>query len=102
MAREARMSSRTFQRRFAEATGTSPGDWLISERVDAAKQLVLENSSPMESIAAAVGFGSAHILRHHFRRKLGISPTDYRRFKLGHARSEPGEPRTLEHISSKA
>ena len=29
-------------------------------------------------IVAAVGFGSAHALRHHFRKKVGLTPTEYR------------------------
>lgn len=77
------MSTRTFQRRFIEATGQSPGDWLTQERVEASKGLLIEGSDDMETIAMLVGFGSAHALRHHFRKKLGIRPTDYRR-QFGH------------------
>lgn len=78
MAEACRMSARTFQRRFTEATGLAPGDWLVQERVEAAKSLLSQGEEDMESIAARVGFGSAHALRHHFRRKVGIRPTDYR------------------------
>jgi len=78
MAGVCRMSARTFQRRFTEATGLAPGDWLVQERVEAAKSLLSRGEEDMESIAARVGFGSAHTLRHHFRRKVGIRPTDYR------------------------
>lgn len=78
MARRARMSDRTFLRRFSEATGTTPGEWLVAERVGAAKHLLCQGSGQMEDIAQAVGFGSAHTLRHHFRRKMGISPTQFR------------------------
>ena len=78
MAKECRMTSRTFLRRFSEATGATPGDWLIAERVAAARQLLCQEAARMEDIASAVGFGSAHTLRHHFRRKLGLSPTEYR------------------------
>ena len=73
------MSSRTFLRRFAEATGTSPGTWLTEERVEAAKQLLSQTERPIEDIAAAVGFGSAHSLRHHFRRRFQLGPVEYRR-----------------------
>ncbi len=79
LAREARMSPRTFLRRFAEATGTSPGEWLAEARVEAARQLLSETRRPVEEIAAAVGLGSAHALRHQFRTRLSLSPTDYRR-----------------------
>ncbi len=78
MAADCRMSTRTFQRRFTEATGLAPGDWLIQERVEAAKSLLSQGEEDMEGVAARVGFGSAHALRHHFRRKVGIRPTDYR------------------------
>lgn len=78
MAEACRMSLRTFLRRFQEATGMSPGDWLISERVEAAKSLLSSGDLAIDNVAAAVGFGSAHALRHHFRRKVGLTPTEYR------------------------
>ncbi|MBO9588092.1 transcriptional regulator FtrA [Devosia sp.] len=78
MADEMGMSLRTFLRRFAEATGQSPGDWLADERVGEAKRLLTQGNPGMEDVAAAVGFGSAHTLRHHFRQKVGISPSEYR------------------------
>ncbi|UXO82599.1 transcriptional regulator FtrA [Brucella intermedia] len=79
MAAECRMSPRTFLRRFAEATGATPGDWLTMERVAAAKELLSQGEASIDGIAASVGFGSAHTLRHHFRQKIGISPAEYRR-----------------------
>lgn len=78
MAREMGMSGRTFLRRFAEATGQTPGDWLADERVGEAKRLLTRGNPGMEDVALAVGFGSAHTLRHHFRQKVGISPSEYR------------------------
>lgn len=78
MARECRMSDRTFLRRFTEATGHAPGEWLADERVEMAKQMLCERHANVEEIAASVGLGSAHTLRHQFRRKLGISPSEYR------------------------
>jgi len=78
MAAECRMSARTFLRRFADATGTSPGDWLVEERIAWAKQLLCRERLGIDDIAEAVGFGSAYTLRHHFRRHVGINPTEYR------------------------
>ncbi|MDV3250877.1 transcriptional regulator FtrA [Devosia sp. BK] len=72
------MSVRTFLRRFGEATGQSPGDWIADERVSEAKRLLTRGEPKMEDVALAVGFGSAHALRHHFRRKVGVSPSEYR------------------------
>ncbi len=79
LARAARMSPRTFLRRFEEATGTSPGEWLAEARVEAARQLLCETNRSVEEIAEAVGFGSAHALRHQFRSRLSLSPIEYRR-----------------------
>jgi AraC family transcriptional regulator, transcriptional activator FtrA len=79
MAYAATMSKRTFERRFFEATGTSPGLWLINERVDAAKHILTSTSRPIDEVAGAVGLGSAHALRHHFRSHVQLSPSEYRK-----------------------
>ncbi|WP_198338405.1 transcriptional regulator FtrA [Labrenzia sp. VG12] len=78
MAAGCHMSARTFQRRFIDAVGLTPGDWLTGERIEAAKEILITGRQDMETVAALVGFGSAHALRHHFRKRLGLSPTDYR------------------------
>jgi AraC family transcriptional regulator, transcriptional activator FtrA len=86
MAREARMSKRTFERRFFEATGSSPGDWLIDERVEAAKRILSSSARAVEEVAAAVGVASAHALRHHFRRRVKLTPNEYRQRFAGQRR----------------
>jgi len=78
MARSVLMSPRTFLRRFIEATGVSPGQWLIAERVAEAQRLLESSAMSIEDIAARVGFGSVQVLRHHFHVKLGLAPRDYR------------------------
>lgn len=78
MARAAAMSERTFIRRFKDATGLSPGEWLIAARVERARELLEGEGLPIESVAECSGFGAAATLRHHFRRKIGISPAAYR------------------------
>ncbi len=71
------MSLRTFVRRFTEATGVPPGEWLVSERVEAIKPLLIAQRHSIDEIAAAVGIGSADTLRHHFRKRTGVSPKTY-------------------------
>lgn len=78
MAAECRMSVRTFLRRFSEATGQTPGDWLVAERIGEAQRLLCRGQADMETVALASGFGGSHTLRHHFRKKIGISPGEYR------------------------
>lgn len=92
MAAECRMSSRTFVRRFFEATGTPPGEWLASERLEAAKNLLRAGEACLDDVATAVGFGSAHGLRHHFRQRLGISPSEYRSRFLAEKPAESNPP----------
>ncbi|MBW8848563.1 MAG: helix-turn-helix domain-containing protein [Burkholderiales bacterium] len=59
MAAAGAMSPRTLLRRFTEATGQSPGDWLIAERVAEAQRLLEATSLPVERIAAEAGFSAA-------------------------------------------
>ncbi len=91
MAQIAAMSPRTLMRRFQEATGKTPMEWLIDVRVERARELLEQSSLAIEQIAARCGFGTAASLRHHFRRKLQLSPIGYRqRFARDSAQAEPG------------
>lgn len=79
MARLSGMSRRTFERRFREATGTGPGEWLILARVEAAKDILSRSGNAVDDIADVVGFGTAHTLRYHFRRIVMQTPSQFRR-----------------------
>jgi AraC family transcriptional activator FtrA len=59
------------------------------ERIAAARELLSRGETSIDDIAAAVGFGSAHTLRHHFRQKIGISPAEYRRRFLAETVTQP-------------
>ncbi|PZU85394.1 MAG: transcriptional regulator FtrA [Chelatococcus sp.] len=84
MAAGCHMSLRTFLRRFREATGAPPGEWLTGERIEAAKTLLVDGRIGIDEIAVAVGLGTPDTLRHHFRRRVGISPREFRaRFAAG-------------------
>jgi transcriptional regulator GlxA family with amidase domain len=79
LARRAHLSPRTFARRFRAETGTTPHHWLTGQRVLAAQRLLEETQQPVEVVAELVGFGSSSLLRHHFTRRVGTTPTEYRR-----------------------
>ncbi|GAA4670359.1 MULTISPECIES: GlxA family transcriptional regulator [Amycolatopsis] len=79
LAKRAQMSERTFARRFAAETGTTPHKWLSMQRVLHARTLLEETRLGIEEIARECGFGTAALLRHHFHRVVGVSPHDYRR-----------------------
>ena len=79
MARHAAVSPRTFARRFREETGTTPLQWLLSQRVLEARRLLEQSALPIDEIAWRAGFGTAASLRDHFRRATATSPSAYRR-----------------------
>ena len=79
LARRAGMSTRTFQRRFEETTGLPPGAWLLQLRLARARDLLEEAAErTLEDVAQASGFRTVAALRHHFRERLGVSPSQYR------------------------
>lgn len=78
LAEKANMSRRTFDRKFRASFELSANQWLINQRLDAAKQCLEETTLPLDRIAAQTGFNNAITLRHHFNKILGISPSNYR------------------------
>ncbi|MCF5705827.1 helix-turn-helix domain-containing protein [Pseudomonas syringae] len=83
LAEKARMSRRTFTRRFKETTGSTVSHWLNVERVSRAQQLLETTDLPIECIAGEAGFGTPLSLRQQFSAQLGTSPSDYRRMFFG-------------------
>ena len=84
LARHARVSTRTFSRRFLEDTGYTPMQWVLRARIDLARELLERSELGVEQIAHQVGLGSGANLRLHFQRVLGTSPSEYR-----HAFAQP-------------
>jgi AraC family transcriptional regulator, transcriptional activator FtrA len=79
LAARAAMSVRTLQREFRAATGLAPYEWIVRERIERAKELLETTRLPAAGVAARVGIGSAESLRHHFRARVGTTPSGYRR-----------------------
>jgi AraC family transcriptional activator FtrA len=79
LAQVALMSPRHFARQFRAATGTTPHQWILTQRLGLAQRLLETTEQSIEVVAAQSGFGSAAALRLHFQRSLGTSPTAYRR-----------------------
>lgn len=69
----------TFKRRFRAATGMSPLDYVHAVRLEEAKHLLESTVLPVDSIASEVGYEDAGYFGRLFKRKVGITPAQYRR-----------------------
>jgi transcriptional regulator GlxA family with amidase domain len=79
LARHARNSVRTLTRRFHAETGLSPLQWLLHQRLDLARELLEITDLPIDVVATRSGLGSADSMRRHLVRRVGLTPTAYRR-----------------------
>ncbi|MFI6603142.1 helix-turn-helix domain-containing protein [Nonomuraea sp. NPDC050536] len=79
LAGRANMSSRTLVRHFHAVTGTTPLQWLLTQRLHRARELLETTDDSVELVAARTGMGTAATLRRHFNRTLGVAPDTYRR-----------------------
>lgn len=89
LARQAGMSPRNLTRHFRTATGATPLQWLLTQRIRRAQELLETTDRGVDAIAEATGMGTAATLRRHFHRTVGVPPAAYRRtFRAVHG--EPG------------
>jgi len=73
------MSERNFARVFRSETGMTPAEFVESARIDAARRRVEESEVPLKKLADDVGYANADGLRRAFVRRLGVSPSEYRK-----------------------
>jgi AraC family transcriptional activator FtrA len=73
------VSPRTLTRRFADQLGTTPGQWLLAQRISRCRVLLEETDLPVETIAQRVGLASATNLRRRFHAAVRTTPSAYRR-----------------------
>ena len=69
----------TFARRFRKATGQSPQDYVLSLRIEEAKQILETTQTSVEDIARAVGYEDLSSFRRIFKRRSGVTPSEHRR-----------------------
>jgi transcriptional regulator GlxA family with amidase domain len=79
MAKLSGLTERSFKRRFAHATGMAPLEYVHSLRLEETKHLLERTELPVEAVANQVGYGDASFFGRLFRRKVGLTPTQYRR-----------------------
>jgi transcriptional regulator GlxA family with amidase domain len=78
MAARAKMSERSFYRRFTEAVGVAPAKYLEGLRLEGAKRY-LEAGEPPKAVAQRAGFRSESAFRAAFAARFGITPAHHRR-----------------------
>jgi transcriptional regulator GlxA family with amidase domain len=78
LAERATLSPRHFTRRFKEAFGVNPGEFVEKLRLDEARLRLMNSGSTIEGVADSVGFGSADSFRRAFERRFGVAPSVYR------------------------
>ena len=79
MAEISGLAERSFKRRFAKATGLSPMDYVHTLRLEEAKQILETTDQPIEAVANEVGYEDASFFGRLFRRKVGVTPAQYRK-----------------------
>jgi transcriptional regulator GlxA family with amidase domain len=72
------MSARNFERVFTREVGTTPSQYVVQMRVEAARRQLERTDIGLKQVASAAGFGSVDVMRRAFVRLLGITPRRYR------------------------
>lgn len=73
------LPERTFKRRFQQATGMTPLEYVHTVRLEEAKQMLESTDLPVETIAFEVGYQDASFFGRLFRRKVALTPAQYRK-----------------------
>lgn len=78
LSKVAAMSERDFVRKFRQDTGRTPGDYVMSARLEAACHMLTETRLSLKGVAQKCGFGSVAALRRAFMLRVGVPPRHYR------------------------
>lgn len=82
LARECGLSRSHFARAFKATVGSSPFQWLISQRVERAKSMLLHTDLPVGEIGLSCGFSDQSHFSRVYRNHTGLTPTAWRRTRM--------------------
>lgn len=78
LANAAGLSEYHFLRMFKQSTGYTPHQYIITQRIERAKELLQKTDMSITEIAYLLGFSTPAHFTHHFRRKTGATPSALR------------------------
>lgn len=73
------MAHRTFTRKFHKTTGMAFGEWLASERLNFAQDLLESTDLSIDQVVAKTGFSSVIIFRNKFKERYDVTPNQWRK-----------------------
>jgi transcriptional regulator GlxA family with amidase domain len=73
------LAERSFKRRFQQATGMGPLEYVHTLRLEEAKHLLETSDHPIEAIANEIGYEDAGFFSRLFRREVSLTPAQYRK-----------------------
>jgi AraC family transcriptional regulator len=79
LAREVGLSRSHFARAFKETTGLPPHRWLVSRRIECAKEVLVNSTLSLVEVAELAGFADQSHFTRVFASTVGISPGEWRR-----------------------
>ena len=78
LSKRANLSPFYFSRLFKKETGFTPHDYILTTRINHAKYLLTSSSLNIKDICFTLGFNSETSFCTAFKKKVGLTPTDYR------------------------
>ncbi len=73
------LSPNYFHKLFTQVTGITPHQYIIKQKINAAKKMLLESDATITDIVITCGFSSQSYFNAIFKREVKITPNDYRR-----------------------
>lgn len=82
IARKMGISHDRFRKKFKQFTGTTPANYLLARRLEAACGMLHDRSLGLKEVAALCGFCDLYHFSKRFKQRLQLTPTEYRERKL--------------------